>query len=326
MAGRALSAAIGGPLAPWQQRIYTQAAAAIESGRLGHALLFRGPERLGKGAVARALARRLLCESRTPGGDACGRCRGCQLFAAGSHPDYHEVSFIPVKDGSRLRTELIVDQMRELSGQLALTPQYGGAQVAIIDPADALNSAAANALLKTLEEPQPGRYLWLVAAEPARLPATIRSRCQNLEFRLPPQTEALAWLRAQGHDERTAAEALEAARGHPGLAAAWLSDGSLALRREVAADLAALDRGEGSPAATAQRWAGDEQSALRLRFAADLALEQAARLTDAGRTRRLASWFDAANRTAALLRTTVRTDLAMAELLLAWPRATGGQR
>ncbi|MDG6348989.1 DNA polymerase III subunit delta', partial [Luteimonas sp. 8-5] len=94
----------------------------------------------------------------------------------------------------------------------------------------------------------------------------------------------------------------------------------------VVADLAALDRGEGSPAATAQRWAGDEQSALRLRFAADLALEQAARLTDAGRTRRLASWFDAANRTAALLRTTVRTDLAMAELLLAWPRATGGQR
>lgn len=313
-------------LAPWQQRIYTQAAAAIDSGRLGHALLFRGPARLGKGAVARALARRLLCESRTPAGDACGRCRGCQLFAAGTHPDFHAVSFITVKDGSRLRTELIVDQMRELSGQLSLTPQYGGAQVAIIDPADALNNAAANALLKTLEEPQPGRYLWLVAAEPARLPATIRSRCQNLDFRLPPRAEALDWLRSRGHEARSAGDALEAARGHPGLAEAWLADGGLALRREVAADLDALDRGEASPAATAQRWAGDEQSALRLRFAADLALEQAASLTDAGRTRRLASWFDAANRTAALLRTTVRTDLAMAELLLAWPRATGGQR
>src|SRR5690606_12907840 len=156
MAGRAMSGAIDATLAPWQQRIYTQAAAAIDSGRLGHALLFRGPERLGKGAVARALARRLLCESRTPGGEPCGSCRGCRLFTAGSHPDYHEVTFASVKDGSRLRTELIVDQMRELSGQLALTPQYGGAQVAIIDPADALNSAAANALLKTLEEPQPG--------------------------------------------------------------------------------------------------------------------------------------------------------------------------
>src|SRR5690606_33868189 len=248
------------------------------------------------------------------------------LFAAGTHPDFHAVSFITVKDGSRLRTELIVDQMRELSRQLSLTPQYGGAQVAIIDPADALNNAAANALLKTLEEPQPGRYLWLVAAEPARLPATIRSRCQNLDFRLPPRAEALDWLRSRGHEARSAGDALEAARGHPGLAEAWLADGGLALRREVAADLDALDRGEASPAATAQRWAGDEQSALRLRFAADLALEQAASLTDAGRTRRLASWFDAANRTAALLRTTVRTDLAMAELLLAWPRATGGQR
>jgi len=319
-----MSEAGDAPRAPWQQRIYTQAAAAIDSGRLGHALLFRGPARLGKGAVARALARRLLCEARNAAGDACGRCRGCQLFAAGTHPDFHEVSFVATRDGSKLRAELVVDQMRELSGKLSLTPHYGGAQVAIIDPADALNSAAANALLKTLEEPQPGRYLWLVAAEPARLPATIRSRCQNLEFRLPPPAEALAWLRGQGHDARAAGDALEAARGHPGLAAAWLADGGLALRREVAADLAALDRGEASPAATAQRWAGDEQSVLRLRFAADLALEQAARLTDAGRTRRLATWFDAANRTAALLRTTVRTDLAMAELLLAWPRATAG--
>src|SRR5690606_39085872 len=145
MAGAAMSDDTITALAPWQQRIYTQAAAAIDSGRLGHALLFRGPARLGKGAVARALARRLLCESRTPAGDACGRCRGCQLFAAGTHPDFHAVSFITVKDGSRLRTELIVDQMRELSGQLSLTPQYGGAQVAIIDPADALNNAAANA-------------------------------------------------------------------------------------------------------------------------------------------------------------------------------------
>ena len=321
-----MSDAAGTALAPWQQRLYTQAASAIDSGRLGHALLFRGPAQLGKGAVARALARRLLCESRDAAGNACGRCRGCQLFAAGTHPDFHDVSFIATKDGSKLRTELIVDQVRELSGQLSLTPQYGGAQVAIIDPADALNHAAANALLKTLEEPQPGRYLWLVAADPARLPATIRSRCQNIEFRLPPRAEALAWLRAQGHDGRSGEDALDAARGHPGLAAAWLGDGGLALRKDVASDLSALGRGEASPAATAQRWAGDDHAALRLRFAADLALEQAAGLTDAGRTRRLASWFDAANRTAALLRTTVRTDLAMAELLLAWPRTTGGKR
>ena len=87
------------------------------------------------------------------------------------------MSFIPTKDGTRLRSEIVIEQIRELSQKLSLTPQYGRAQVAIVDPADAVNTAACNALLKTLEEPQPGRHLWLVAANPARLPATIRSRC-----------------------------------------------------------------------------------------------------------------------------------------------------
>ena len=132
-----------------------------------------------------------------------------------------------------------------------------------------------------------------------------------------------AWLQAQGHPAAATREALSAARGHPGLADAWLRDGSLALRREVGRDLDALRQGKVAPSAVAQAWTGDEQAALRLRFAADLALDEAAAsaasgLTAAGRTRRLAAWFDAANRTAALLRTPVRADLSIAELLLAW--------
>lgn len=327
-----MTATASSGLAPWQQRAYQHAAQALDGERMGHALLFCGPARLGKGEVARLLARRLLCESRTGDGDPCGQCRGCRLFAAGTHPDFHDVSFVLNREGTRMRTEIVIEQIRELAGKLVLTPQYGGAQIAIVDPADALNNAACNALLKTLEEPHPGRHLWLVAADTARLPATIRSRCQKLEFRLPPTGEALAWLQARGYDARTAADALEAARGHPGLAAQWLSDGGLALRKEVAVDLASIARGDASAAATAQRWAADDQAPLRLQFAADLALEQAAQLqpgsglTDTGRTRRLAAWFDAANRTGALLRTTVRADLALAELLLGWPRAAGGQR
>ena len=70
------------------------------------------------------------------------------------------------KEDTRLRTEVVIDQIRALSGSLSLTPQFGGAQVVIVDPADAVNAAACNALLKTLEEPQPGRYLWLVSADP----------------------------------------------------------------------------------------------------------------------------------------------------------------
>ena len=304
--------------APWQRGVYQQACAALDAGRLGHGLLFCGPAQLGKRAVAERLAQRVLCQQRGADGEPCGQCRSCHLLASGTHPDFQVVSFVPNKEGTRLRTEIVIEQIRRLSEQMTLTPQYGVAQIAIIDPADAINHAACNALLKTLEEPVPGRYLWLVSAHPARLPATIRSRCQRLESRLPAQADALAWPKAQGHADATAAEALDAARGHPGLAHEWLQGDGLKLRREVAADLAKLGRGDAGAVETAQRWAGGEDVALRLRHAADLALEQAAGLTDPARARSLAEWFDKANRTRDLLRTTVRADLAIVELLLAW--------
>jgi len=305
------------PLAPWQQRVYSHLVSVLDAGRLGHGVLFAGAAGLGKRAVAQRLAQRVLC--RAPRGeDPCGECKSCQLFAAGTHPDFSLVSFILNKEETKLRTEIIIEQIRALGERLTLTPQYGGAQIAILDPADAINHAAGNALLKTLEEPQPGRYLWLVSAHPARLSATIRSRCQRVEFRMPPREEAMAWLIAQGHASATASEALDAARGHPGLAHAWLRGNGLALRREVAADLDKLGRGAASALAVAQAWMADEDAELRLRHAADLALEGAAGLTDPGRTRRLATWFDAANRTRDLLRTTVRADLAVTELLLSW--------
>lgn len=303
--------------APWQQRIYANACDALDGGRMGHALLVCGPARLGKRAVVERLAQRALC--REPVGDSpCGHCRSCALFDAGTHPDYHFISLIHNKEGTRLRTEIVIEQIRALSDKLSLTPQYGGAQVAIVDPADAINHAACNALLKTLEEPHPGRYLWLVASEPMRLPATIRSRCQRLEFRLPPRNESLAWLASQGHSDKAATEALDAARGHPGLADAWLRDGGMALRRDVAGDLAKIARGDLAAIEIAQRWTAADDAASRLRHAADLALAEACGLTGRARIRKLAAWFDAANRTRDLLRTTVRADLAVAELLLAW--------
>lgn len=332
--------------APWQQRMYTQAAAALDSGRLGHGLLLCGPAQLGKRLLAERLAQRMLCTARGADGEPCGQCRSCELFGHriqrdppeqrpdgtlahpfghSGHPDLSLIGY-EWNDKARpprLRTELVIEQIRVLSEKLALTPQYGGAQIVILDPADAINHAACNALLKTLEEPQPGRYLWLISANPARLPATIRSRCQRIEFRLPPLDEALAWLLAQGHTEAAAHDALTAARGHPGLADRWMRDGGLDLRRAVATDLQALARGERSPLDTAKQWADADDLDLRLRHAADLALAEAGRLTDSGltnphRIRTLAQWFDAANRTRDLLRTTVRADLALAELLSQW--------
>jgi len=308
---------------PWQQRAYDQTVAALDAGRLGHGLLICGPAGLGKRAVAQALAEHLL----TRGTDAQAE-RARQLIAAGTHPDLQIVSFIPNKSGDKLRTEIVIEQVREIGQKLSLTPQYGAAQVVIVDPADAINRAACNALLKTLEEPQPGRYLWLVSSDPARLPQTVRSRCQRLEFKLPPREEALAWLQQQGHRDTDAHEALEAARGHPGLADRWLRSEGLALRREVAIDLQQLAAGRIGAVAVAQKWCGDEDAALRLRFAADLALAQASSdgLTAPERLHKLAAWFDAANRTRDLLRTTVRADLAVVELLLAWNKVNERQQ
>lgn len=328
--------------APWQQRVYEQTAQALDSGRLGHALLFCGPSRLGKLAVAERLANRLLCTDRSAGGEPCGACRSCRLFVArtqldpvetrpdgslaypdgrSAHPDLLQVGFV-INDKSRPpkpRTEIVIDQIRRLSEQMALSAQFGEAKIAIIDPAEAINHAGANALLKTLEEPVPGRYLWLVSSHPARLSATIRSRCQRLEFRLPAHAEALEWLERSGHSAAVANEALDAARGHPGLAAEWLRTDALSLRRQVAGDLERVASGAAAVVETAQRWAADANADLRLGFAADLVLAQAGEgLTDPARTRRLAEWFDRANRARGLLRTTVRSDLVMVELLRAW--------
>lgn len=305
-------------LTPWQQQAADQVQAALLAGRLGHGLLITGPAGIGKRALALHLARQLLCA-----GDPVAAARSAQLLDAGTHPDLQLVSFIPNKSGDKLRTEIVIEQIRQVSQKLALTAQYGQGQVVIIDPAEAINTSAANALLKTLEEPAPGRYLWLLASEPARLPATIRSRCQVLELRLPPRAQALDWLLSQGHDADVAGQALEAARGHPGLADTWLRGQGWALRGQVRDDLDGLAAGRVQASELAVRWSGDEHLALRLRHAADLALLRARHcgLTAPAGLPKLAAWFDAANNTASLLRTTIRADLAVVELLLAWPAA-----
>lgn len=324
MAGAGMSA-----FAPWQQEVIGNALAAHAEGRLGHALLLVGPAHMGKERVAEALAKRLLCSS--PGADAlaCGHCRSCQLLAAQTHGDFMLVGLEPNDKGDKLRSEITVDQIRRLGQWFSLTPRLGGAQVAIITPADAMNASAGNALLKTLEEPAPNRFLLIVSSRPGRLPATIRSRCQRLEFRLPARVNAQQWLREQGFAEAEIEPALDAARGHPGQAAEWLAQGGMQLRRAVQADLEAVGKGRIGPVELAQRWLGDEQGELRLRFAGDMALEAASRqlgaaapkpdgLTVPADFQKISEWFDALNRTREQLRAPLRNDLVLAGLLRDW--------
>lgn len=327
------------PLSPWQQRAYAQAADALAGGHFGHATLIVGPALIGKRLLAEHLARRVLCLSPRADGEACGACKSCTLFASraqmetpelrpdgspahpwghSAHPDLQFLGYEVNQKTGKPRGEIVIEQIRTLSEKMGLTAQLGGAQVVIVDPCDAINWSAFNALLKTLEEPQPGRYLWLLASNPAQLPATIRSRCQRLELRLPPRDEALAWLRQRGHAETLANEALDAARGHPGLADAWASGDGLSLRRDAVKDAQALQRGQAEASDVAQRWVADGRAAERLGHLAEYALREAAGLTDPAATRTLAARFDAANRARDLLRTTVRADLAVMEALLAW--------
>lgn len=305
----------------WHRDAWATLRARREREAMPHALLLTGPAGLGKRDFVERLVRVLLC-SEPVDGEACGRCRTCRLLDAGTHPDRIRVSF-ELNTNKKLRKEIVVDQIRALSARLAMASQLGGWQVASIDPADAMNQAAANALLKTLEEPTASSVLVLVADAPWRLPATIRSRCQRLDFRLPPRDDALAWL--DDHGVADPASALDAAGGNPGLAQAWAKQGLLTEREQVLADLTELAMGQGDIYAVMRRW-NDELLPQRLGFAARLAADTsraradrgqgvlASRLSDEG----LGRWFERANRAREALRGPLRADLVVLDLLSHW--------
>lgn len=306
---------------PWHEDAWARLQARRERDALPHALLLAGPAGLGKRDFLAAFVKGLLCQQPADG-VPCGVCRSCQLVAAGTHPDVITLSFGLRKDGVT-RSEIVVDQIRELSARLAMSSQFGGWQIATVDPADAMNAAAANALLKTLEEPTPATLLILVADEPARLPATIRSRCQRIDFLVPSREASLDWLRAEGVTDAPAA--LEAAGGNPGLAREWSGDGALKQRSEVRNDLKALAAGRGDPMEVIKRW----QAALPARYLwfAAQAVTDELRARTAGRPAPLESqlddealdqWYGRANRARDALRGPLRVDLILLELLAAW--------
>ncbi|MEO7325755.1 MAG: DNA polymerase III subunit delta' [Dokdonella sp.] len=314
-------------LQPWLADAWRVLAAALTEKRLHHGLLFAAPAGYGKRSLADAFARAALCTQRRLDGHACDSCRGCQLVAAGSHPDLVRITF-ELRDDGKPRTEITVDQMRALSQRFALSSQFGGLQVALIDPADRMNVSAANALLKTLEEPATSTIIALIADDPARLPATIRSRCQRVEIGVPSRDEALAWLGAQRVESAGAANALDASLGNPGRALDWASDDTLAIRQACLDDLAALTQGRRAASEIAERWGADRPE-QRLWFAAALVRDEARSLASGtagalGLTAReeipkLAAWFGRANRARGLLATALRIDLVLLDLLLSWP-------
>jgi len=233
---------------PWQADTWSGLMARASDERLPHALLLTGAEGIGKRDFATRLAGALLCQSPGEDGSACGQCQACGLLAAGSHPDFRLV--VPPED----KKVIPIDAIRAVGEFFALTSQYNGRQVAIIHPAEAMNLPAANALLKTLEEPTPGALLILVCSHPSRLLPTIRSRCQQVAFGLPARTQAVAWLRERLPADVDAETLLVLAEGAPLAALRLNEEGGLAARLGLVRQWAALLEGREDPLAVAAQW------------------------------------------------------------------------
>ena len=186
---------------PWHESEY--AALWDRRERLPHALLIHGRQGTGKLRFATALAQALLCEK--PGaGRACGACPSCNWFAGGSHPDFMHLEPVTEDSGEeegatgKKRAQITVEQVRALSGFLSVSTHRGGWRPVLLHPAEGLNPSAANALLKSLEEPPARTIFILVGHRLHQVLPTIKSRCQLLPLASPSREEAGRWLDAQG--------------------------------------------------------------------------------------------------------------------------------
>jgi DNA polymerase-3 subunit delta' len=215
------------------ERVLAPLRRALAEGRLHPSLLFHGPEGVGKRLAAFAIAAALNCTVRA--GEGCGECSSCRRTLKGygedrlKSPDQNRAAahHADVLYYAPRRRQIQIEQILDLCREAGFRPFEGKRRIFIIDPAERMNREAANALLKTLEEPPAGAVLILISSQPDALPATIRSRCQAIRFAPLPREELAALLTRQGRAE---AERLAA-----------LADGSVG--RALAIDLEAHDEG-----------------------------------------------------------------------------------
>lgn len=220
---------------PWLMPRWRELCRLIDSGRLPHALLFSGPHGIGKQSLAEALVARTLCAA--PDEFACGRCHACQMLASGYHPDLLRIS---LEEGKR---QIRIDTIRQASDVVSQTAQQGGHRVIVISPAEAMNVAASNALLKSLEEPGEKTLFMLLSDVPSRLLPTIRSRCQHWTLSLPAPADCVPWLSEQLDGDEEAQFWLRVAGGLPLRAVELAAPGARALRQQLHDIFDALVRG-----------------------------------------------------------------------------------
>jgi DNA polymerase-3 subunit delta' len=235
----------------WNQGRWERFCSLLQTQTLPHAFLLTGPPGIGKKALAGAMAKSLLCENRLVNGMACGHCASCHWFEAGNHPDLRLIrpALIAAQEGQaeqadeadamaaaepaettakvggdkKLSKDISIAQIRALADFSELSSMRSGARIALIYPAETMNLSAANALLKTLEEPGGQFHFFLITDAPHRLLPTIRSRCREWPLAAPDRTTALDWLNKQKIDH---ADAKLAALGGAPLTVLELEPGS----------------------------------------------------------------------------------------------------
>jgi DNA polymerase-3 subunit delta' len=313
-------------LAPFWERLVT----AHRQNLFPHALLLVGRPGMGKAVLAEELARFLLCEHPVGDTAACRQCTSCTLFAAGNNPDYFRVT--PAADSRVIK----IDQVRELAAGLSMTSHGNGRKVVILTPADALNINAANSLLKTLEEPTDNTVLVLVSAYPARLPATVRSRCQQIHVQATDRQQTSRWL-ADRHPGASSGVYLALANGAPLQALQLAQENALEERERRFRVLLGIRQGREDPLAVAADWAADEDlkglrwmrewfmDLLRIRLTGqtegihgiDL-LDSLSALAPQLDSRIVFRQMDGINRMLRLADSTLNRQLMMEDILLAW--------
>lgn len=182
--------------------------------RLPHAVLLQGPRGVGKRLFAREMAQRLLCERAAGAAYPCGKCEACHLVDAATHPDLRivmpdadqeqpdgEESTVETSKPDKASTQIRIEQIRDLASFVGMGAHRQGWRVVIVEPAEAMNPGAANALLKALEEPGHNFMFILVSDNPRRLLPTIISRCRRVPLPKPARAKAEAWLATQKHGE-----------------------------------------------------------------------------------------------------------------------------
>lgn len=219
-------------LYPWLKPYWHDIQQQMTSNRLHHALFLTSSTGMGKLALAKQLAKTLLCKEPV-GWEPCEHCHSCQLFETSVHPDFH---FVSADDGKVIG----VDRVREISQRLQVHAHLSGSKVVIFENAGNFNLASANALLKTLEEPSDGSYIILLGESKSAVLPTINSRCQKMHISAPSENETLSWLQTQFPISQPDLPAIRVNQGAPLHTLRFLNNGDDLLRQTVFEELKQL--------------------------------------------------------------------------------------